>query len=460
MNATAVALVLAWAAPAAAEPPPNDAPTAEVRRTRPGDESGRLDRVDPGDSLARKLARGALWLPRTAVDVVLFPVRSGIWMFERYQLDDRFHRIFFNDARTVGLYPTATLESGFGVTLGARFVDRDVLGEREHFYLLAGYGGQFREVARTQLRSGNRFGDHVALELDAAYEQRPQDAFYGIGNADETSAMDVVVDPRAMPLAVETRYHQRLARVAALADVRAVSSLHVVGAGALVDHIYGSGVTGTPIESVYDPAGLIGWMGERHAYAELELRWDSRRHGSEWEPVSVFGTGALASVYAGRTVRFDADRDYWRYGADLQYFLHLDEGPRVVVARAHGEAVSGTLDEVPFAELPTLGGSSILRGYPLDRFRDRVAAVGSLEYRWDLGRPLDAGFFVDAGRVYSSVRDITLDHMRVGYGALLELHSDRGFVVETSVATSIDGGVFFNLSLSPIFDVDPRVRRR
>jgi surface antigen Omp85-like protein len=434
-----VGLGMAVASPAFAEPA-----ASESRRARPGEESGRLDETDPGDSTAREIARAVLWLPRTIVDVLLFPVRGGVWMYERYQLDDRFYRIFFNDARTIGVYPTATLESGFGVTLGGRFVDRDLFGQHEHFYLLAGYGGQFREVARTQLRSGDRLGDHFALELDGEYEQRPNDAFYGFGNVTD---------------AAETRYHQRLARVAALADVRPLDGLHVVAAGALVDHIYGAGVSGTPIDAMYDPATLVGWMGERHAYAELELRWDTRRRGSEWDPRPELGTGGLASIYAGRLLAFDRS-DYWRYGVDLQYFAHLEAGPRVLIARAHGEAVGGALDTVPFADVPSLGGSSLLRGYPLDRFRDRIAALGSLEYRWDLGRSLEAGLFVDAGRVYSSVHDVTLDGMRVGYGTVLELHSDRGFVCEGSISSSIDGGLYFNLSLSPIFDVDPRVRRR
>ena len=41
------------------------------------------------------------------------------------------------------------------------------------------------------------------------------------------------------------------------------------------------------------------------------------------------------------------------------------------------EGVTGGLDQVPFTELPMLGGD-FMRGYAFERFRDRVAAFGSL----------------------------------------------------------------------------------
>jgi hypothetical protein len=128
--------------------------------------------------------------------------------------------------------------------------------------------------------------------------------------------------------------------------------------------------------------------------------------------------------------------------------------------RLHGEAVSGRRDEVPFVELPALGGSEVLRGYSTERFRDRAAAFGSLEYEWDLAHTFFASVFVDAGRVFPSLTDLSLDGLRCGYGISLEVHDTNDFFLRGSVASSIDGGVFVNVSFDPVFDVERRTVRR
>src|SRR5262245_12461627 len=75
-------------------PPPESPETsaADVARAPvPGDEHGRTDPVDSGDSAARVVARGLLWLPKLVVDTALTPVRGTVWAFERYKLADRYY---------------------------------------------------------------------------------------------------------------------------------------------------------------------------------------------------------------------------------------------------------------------------------------------------------------------------------------------------------------------------------
>ncbi|HEU4733396.1 MAG TPA: BamA/TamA family outer membrane protein [Kofleriaceae bacterium] len=426
----------------------------------PGDESGRVDEIDPGDSLARRGLRGILFVPKVAVDVALSPLRLSAWAFDRYHLDELYYRVFFNDERTIGLVPTASYESGFGVTAGARFVHRDLFGEREHLSLQAAAGGRYRQVYKAALRSGDRLGSHLAIELAGQYEQRPQDPFWGIGNHDDSMRPAAPVDPRVDPTAVETRYRERIERVATVIDVPLFDDLRLRNSSELTDRTFATSDTGTPIATVYDPAMLVGFDGTRYLYSELELRYDSRRRASIYEPRPFYSMGGLAAVFAGRTYRLDDRTDYWRYGVDLQRFLRLAEGPRVLALRMHGEAVSGSLSDVPFAELPQLGGFEDLRGYSTDRFRDRVAAVGSAEYMWDLSSQVSASVFVDAGRVFPGLGDLALDHMRVGYGVTLQGHTTQAFAVEGSLSSSVDGGVFLNLSFNPVFNLDERVRRR
>jgi surface antigen Omp85-like protein len=438
------------------KPPPSAADVAGA--PQPGDESGRTDPQE-GDSTLRQVGRGALWVPKLAWNVALSPVRASIWAYERYELDELYRRIFFNDALTMGLYPTVGYETGFGFTGGGRFVHRDLFGKHEHLALQAATGGRFKQIYSAQLRTGNRF-ERVGFELDAGWERRPHDEFFGIGNGD-IAAMPAgtTIDPRTDPTAVESRYSQDHGRVIATGDVRVISDLHLRPAVAYSDLAFGAGDQGPATDMVYDRAGLVGIDGFRLGYGELEVRWDNRYKDPAFEP-GAFAAGWLAAAFGGRAHRFDGGTDYWRYGIDIQHFLRLGDGPRVLATRLHGEAVSGSIDEVPFTELPKLGGLTYMRGYALDRFRDRIAAFGSAEYQWDLSALFSASVFADVGRVYSSMADLSVDHMRLGYGVALEAHNLSEFLLQGSIASSIDGGLFFNLTFNPVFDLDERVRRK
>jgi hypothetical protein len=431
----------------------------------PGAESGRLDPPD-GDSIWRLGLRGILFVPRVAADVVLSPVRLTAWAYDRYHLDQLYYRVFFNDARTIGLVPTASYDSGFGISAGARFVDRDLLGAREQLSIEARAGGRYSQAYKAALRSGDRLGDRLAVELDGQYELRPRDVFWGIGNHDDSARPAAPVDPRIDPAAVDARYRERIARVAGVIDVRLVGDLHVRSSTELTDRTFGASAAGdlgagnVPIDAVYDPMALVGFGGVRSLYSELELRFDDRGRVTYFEPAALYSSGSLAAVFAGRSHRLDRGADDWRYGIDLQQFLRIAEGPRVLALRLRGEGVSGGLSEVPFAELPQLGGADDLRGYPTDRFRDRVLAVGSAEYEWDLSALLMASVFVDAGRVFDSLDALEFRHLRVGYGVALQGHTEHAFGFRGSLASSVDGGLFFNLSFNQVFVLDERVRRR
>jgi hypothetical protein len=427
----------------------------------PGEESGRMDPVGDGDTTPRKIARALLFIPRYTLDFALTPLRASVWATERYHLVERYHRTFFNDAQTIGLYPTLSVDTTLGITVGAGFVHRDLFGDHEQLGLLAAAGSRYRQIYAASFATGNRLGHRFSLELDAGYERRPHDSFYGIGNGDRVDATATPIDPRTDSTSVTSRYRQDRARLRVTADIRAWDHLHLRPAGELSEVQFGNGDDADDrITDRYDRRGLVGFDGVQYGYAELELRWDSRRSAGNLEPRAVYSNGSLAAVFGGRVNRIDNGPDFWRYGIDLEHFLRLARGPRVIIGHVHAEAVTGRRDEVPFTELPSLGGPTYLRGYDLDQFRDRIAAFGSLAYKWDLSQWVSASLFTDAGRVYQSADELSLDGLRVGYGVSLEGHSLDSFLLELSVASSIDGGLFLNLSFNPVYDLDQRVRRR
>lgn len=430
---------------------------ADVRTAPlPGQESGQLQ-PDPGDSTLRQIGRGILFVPKLALEVALSPVRGAIWANDRYRLEDVYYRLFYNDDRTIGLFPTGTYISGFGFSVGAAFVDNQLFGEHESLVLEATTGALTGDTYRAHLfgalRSGQRFSRWLQLGLDAGFERRPADPFYGIGNGDIVARTGSPIDPQTDATAVETYHRYQEERVAAFGDARVLDNLHVIGTAALTDLRFARSTTGVPIDEVYAPEDLVGFMtGVRHLYGELQVRWDTRRRATPWEPRDVHSLGSLVAAVAGRVHQLDGGTDFWRYGLELQHNWRLARGPRLLTVRLRGTGVTGQRDEVPFTELPTLGGGSFLRGYQFERFRDRVSAFGTIQYQWDISHLADAYLFTDAGRVFPSLDELTIHGMRLGYGIGVELHGQNGFLLETSLASSIDGGVFVSVSLNPVLD--------
>src|SRR3954469_16390606 len=96
----------------------------------PGRESGRTDTM-PSEPATRAFARGLLFIPRLTVDLVLAPVRLGIWTYDRYHVDETWRRYLFTDDMKIGVYPIVMFGSGYGVDVGLRFVDKDLFGANE-----------------------------------------------------------------------------------------------------------------------------------------------------------------------------------------------------------------------------------------------------------------------------------------------------------------------------------------
>lgn len=452
MQRVLVVLAAFAASPAHAEDEPPPPPVASEEPTAadvanappPGQESGRLDPPDH-DSVMRNIAQGVLVPPRVAVELVLAPPRATLWAVDRFKLIDRLTRILFDETMTYGVYPTLQLDPSYGLTIGARFVHRNVLGAHEHFAAEASALGRFYFKTQAALRSGTRLGDRTVAEIAGGIERRPRDAFYGIGNMDD---------------AIETHHRQELVRARATADVRTVDNLYVVASGALTDLHYSPSTTEPSIETVFNTMNLTGWPTYRNLYGELELLWDGRRYPAPLDRHATYNRGWYLLGYGGLVHQLTQGDDYLRYGGDVQHHLGLGSGPRVLATRVHLEAVSGGYDDVAFTELPQLGGKQFLRGYPSDRFRDRLAVVGSAEYEWDLGQLLMASLFVDVGRVYSGWSEVTLSGMRMGYGLSLQLQTSRQYLGSVSIASSIDGGVEVFVEFDPVFDVIPRVVQR
>lgn len=447
---------------------PTERTSQSVADAPPADQASGVARGESrstGEKL-RFVPRALLFVPRIALEVAGAPLRASLYAWDRYEVQARAKEVFWNDTGTVGLYPVFDLQTDYGLTGGARFIHRDLFGEMERLSMRASFGGIYNQQYSASLSSGDRFGP-LRLEAKGEYEIDPRERFFGIGNGDEVAAgeMPAPVDPYADPTAIDSRFRQRVARGFGRARLQIVGPLSVRATSGVLHKQFerssrGDIPAGSDIAEHYQVEELAGWEGTSYSYNELELRYDSRRNGSEWEPASVPSTGWLIAGFGGiaRDVA-GAPTHYTLYGGDIQRFIRLGANPRVLTLRLMAQEVRGETEEIPFVDLPRLGGPTLLRGYDRDRFRDRAMALGSAEYLWDLGRMWSAYLFTDAGRVYPRLQDAALEDLRVGFGGGLQLHFEKSIVGRFNVASSIDGGLFFNLSFDPVYDPTSRVER-
>lgn len=472
MRALALVLTLLIGSAAVAQAAPAPEASQDGRTTaadvadapRPEDATGVASIGDRRGNRLLWIPRVLLFVPRWTLWLAVQPIRGGLWAYERYALGTRVKSIFFNDDETLGAYPLAFFETGFGLNVGARVIYRDLFGTDGRLRFRASYGGRFRQVYSAKATTGSLLGDRAEIELETAYAFYPKSRFMGLGNGDLIPAATVMmpVDPTMDETAVRTRYRHDDLTAELAAVVRLGRDLDLRLSGQYRLRSFNPDIEPddeeVPITDVYLASGLTGYEEDlSSAGAEIEVIFDTRRGTRFWVSDANPNAGTKLAGFAGATVGFGDDPSrYFRYGLDALHVFDLYDGTRMLHLRAYLEGVTGGLDQVPFTDLPRLGGPIFLRGYERDRFRDRVAALGTAEYRYYINKYLAGYLFVDAGRVYRSLDDLTPDGLRVGYGAGVQAHTATTLRGRFDISSSIDGGLFFNLGFDPVFDTSSR----
>ena len=394
-----------------------------------------------------------LLVPRLAVAGAAIPVRVGLELYERHHLRARVVDILFDDRRIFGLYPALGYESGFGPSLGARFVHRDIDGRGGRLRLGADYGGEPYQGVNGSLRVTPLAALPLRVHLSASYRRQPRSRFFGVGNASDA------------PL---TFFRQQSGLVAAGAELALPASLSVAVHSAYLDRQFRDAVTEAQHErltSRFDTATLPGWNGgSRLVYSELQLTRDTLGVASAFIPAAAPSHGNKVVLFAGaaRGLQDDAGT-HLRWGGDVFQYFDLYNGDRVLLLRAHLEGVSGQQRHIAFTDLPQLGGPELLRGYDRGRFRDRTAMLAAIEYRYPIWRQLGGFLFLDAGRVLPGAGDLPTSflsptgfHPTGGFG--LQAVNGERFQLRAQAAGSAEG-VFFQVALEPVHGAGGLPRR-
>ncbi len=176
-------------------------------------------------------------------------------------------------------------------------------------------------------------------------------------------------------------------------------------------------------------------------YAALLVRFDtSDSQIHPLEGVRVILRGEAADGWLG-----NRQASYFRYSLDLRNYVRLLGARDVLAVRALIQKIGG--NEIPLFELPVLGGGSefnALRGYQLNRFRDRGKILCNLEYRFPLWKKLGGNLFVDGGTVWPRWSQIRLTGSAVNAGWGLRYYLEN-FVVRFDMGFGSEGvGIYFN----------------
>lgn len=207
-------------------------------------------------------------------------------------------------------------------------------------------------------------------------------------------------------------------------------------------------------------AGLLeGCDGGWENFVRLGLSYDTR----DFEPDPNNGVFADIGVDLG-TVAVGSDFDFVRFLAAARYYYspipkHAD---LVLAGRATFEWQSrGTpffsLTTMPYTEdtRTGLGGIRTMRGFKQDRFVGRTLTLLNLEARWTFYRfellrqkfALMICPFLDTGRVYDHLGELTLSGWRRGQGAAFRISWNLATVVTADYGVSgEDSGLYINFN--------------
>ena len=204
---------------------------------------------------------------------------------------------------------------------------------------------------------------------------------------------------------------------------------------------------------------LVGCGGGRDNYLRLGVSYDTR----DFEPDPNTGGFFDLAIDAG-TVALGSQYDYVRVLATARgYWSPVPELADLVVAgRALFEAQSNgtpfsSMDTLPFTDDPRsgLGGHRTMRGFRQDRFVGSVMTAANAELRWTFGHLAGWGQrfgfiavpFVDAGRPYDALGELSLRGWRPSYGGALRIAWNLATLVTIDYGVSSeDTGFYVNFN--------------
>lgn len=181
---------------------------------------------------------------------------------------------------------------------------------------------------------------------------------------------------------------------------------------------------------------ILGSAGGTVSGTGPAFRWDTRDnifypHGGRfWQANFVLFGPWMGSSY-----------EFQRTRIDLREFIPLFHS-HTLALQAELWAVSGA--NVPFMDLPILGGDHLLRGYYKGRFRDKDLTLLQAEYRIPVWWKFDAVAFVGVGQVAGTISGLDFKSLHAAAGVGLRFRISRqGTMIRADVGWGKDGSALY-----------------
>lgn len=308
------------------------------------------------------------------------------------------------------------LGEGVGVGAGGTYAVRAGAHGTVQFLGRASFKG-YQEFGAL---SSNRLGNNL-LELEASYQWRPQENFYGLGHGSRRTE--------------HTSFALRQSWIGGHWQIAPVKRLRV--------------------GAEYKTASLSSHDGQNPRYASSGKFFpDLPGFGTGLRLQSIGGYldadlfqgeylwGALAHVGASYQDGFSDSRlQYFRYETQLEGRMPVARGRSVLIAQGSAELTRTRpgSDPVPFYLLPHIGGSSTLRGFTLDRFYGRNLVLATFEYRYRIHPNIQAYYFFDEGQIFDHTRDLRWLNWHRNYGLGFKMSTARSTFLRIESGRSREG---------------------
>ncbi len=327
---------------------------------------------------------------------------------------------------------------GFGG--GVRVGEKNLVTRPDAWSVTGTYSVSQYQSFRTTYSAPTLIEHHLGIALNAAYDFMPREPFFGLGNNSREEN--------------ETAYtHERSTiRGSVLINARQPLSIRVTG-GIEAHNIFDG--DDPDHESDLDSLQARFSLSDsdlrptRYWLAEIGVRHDWRDH-----PGQTTG-GGREDLMVGYYHGFDRSPElqYLQVRADLRQYVELFHS-RVVEFRLLAQSIDiinpDDRADNPIYLQSELGGPDGLRGYDPVRFVDEKLALVSVEYRYPLWRSLDAYWFFEEGRVFSSFRDAAIfKNWHYSFGTGLRVWGKSGEVFRLEIAQSKEATRFlFNFGFA------------
>jgi hypothetical protein len=192
---------------------------------------------------------------------------------------------------------------------------------------------------------------------------------------------------------------------------------------------------------------LPGFEGANIVGHKLTARYDTR----DKQLITTRGTYVNLSVELNQNLQHSGASPWVRTTLDARHLRPHFDDQLVFVARFFFDTVNGRTQDIPFYELPTLGGETTLRGFGQSRFIDDTALLFNFEERipvkqvkaFDYLVDLEVAPFLDIGRVMSGFSTRDLQDFQVNPGVGFRILARPHVVGRLDIAYGRDGENLF-----------------